>query len=106
MGGLSKLGRWLSVRGGGGAKARGAAVRGLVSCAIVGATALSFNLMGVAPSGAATGTLSGWLAMDGKIQFTPTVPPAPANSFGWGNENTGSSSCAGVTGIGDALSLP
>src|SRR3974390_2174104 len=70
MGGLSKLGRWLSVRGRGRAKAKGAAVRGLVSCAIVGATALSFNLIAAAPSGA-------W-----SFPVTPTLQTTPNTGTG------------------------
>ena len=60
----------------------GAMVRGLVSCAILGATILSFNLVVAAPSGA---SLSGWLNLNGQIEKS-------GGTFGWADTGTGSQS--------------
>jgi fimbrial isopeptide formation D2 family protein len=64
-------------------------VRGITAIAIVAATALSFNVISTAPSAAASGTLSNWLAIDGSIRYIAS----DGGQFGWGNQNTGSSSC-------------
>ncbi len=70
-------------------------VRGLISCAILGATILSFNLIAAAPSGAATGQLSGWMALDGNIKYVSNG----TNQFGWGNEGSTSSCTNGGIGL-------
>jgi len=61
-------------------------VRGLIALTVIGSSALSFNLLSTTPSGAA-GTLDGWLALDGNIQYVSNG----TNAFGWANENTGTS---------------
>jgi len=82
MGVSRKLVRWFLGRTADGrTEVGGAIVRGMISCAILGATILSFNLIAAAPSGAA-GTLSGWMDINGNIQYDGV------GSFGWSDAGT------------------
>jgi len=90
MGVSRKLGRWFLGRTADGrTEVGGAIVRGMISCAILGATVLSFNLIAAVPSGAA-GSLSNWLAMDGNIRFVS----GSGGTVGWANDGaTGGTAC-------------